>query len=221
MEEKEMEKDRSSRIIAIIALVIAVLGVSLGFATYAQNMTITQNATVKGVEGNFVVGFSTNDSDILPGSVTASGTGGATGENATLINTTVSNLNATFTNDLAEAQNVSYEFYVYNKGSLDAYLKKVTFSKQKPTCASVPDGNVARDDLVQAACENISIKITIGDHEYNATNTANPITDMELKVKKAVKVKVDLSYTNTTPVDGDFKVDFRNITLNYSSSNGN
>ena len=79
MEEKEMEKDRSSRIIAIIALVIAVLGVSLGFATYAQNMTITQNATVKGVEGNFVVGFSTNDSDILPGSVTASGTGGATG----------------------------------------------------------------------------------------------------------------------------------------------
>lgn len=216
-----MEKDRSSKIIAIIALVIAVVGVSLGFAAYSQNLTISSTANVKGDESRFNVQFSTSQTEASSGSVEAtlvpSGQVYLTASSATLTSTTINNLKATFTNGKGK-QTATYSFYVYNGGELDAYLKKVTFEKSQPTCSATAGPNQATDILVQAACKDATIKITIDGDDYFTTNDV--ISSKKLTKKTAIPVKVVLEYNDVHPVDGDFDVDFGSITLNYSSSDG-
>lgn len=218
-----MEKDRSSKIIAIIALVVAVAGVSLGFAAFSQNLVITPTANVKGDESKFNVQFSTNQNEAATGSVSAtlnpddSSIDGFTASSATLAATTVTDLKATFVNGKGK-QTATYNFFVYNGGELDAYLKKVTFSKEKPTCSATAGENQATDSLVQAACNDVTLKITVDGTEYTTTDEA--ISNKVLSSSTGKAVTVVLEYDDTNPVDGDFDVDFGSITLNYSSSNG-
>ena len=48
-----MEKSRTSKIIAVVALVVAVLGLSLGFAAFSNTLTISSSATVSPDSGDF------------------------------------------------------------------------------------------------------------------------------------------------------------------------
>lgn len=213
-----MEKDRSSKIIAIIALVVAVAGVSLGFAAFSQNLVIQPAAEVKGDSSKFDVQFSLKDSTAetgtVSGTISPEQSDFVKASEANLIATTVSNIKASFTNGKGP-QTVAYNFYVYNNGELEAFLKKVTFDKETPECTA-KEGTSA--NLVATACEDVSIKITVDDQNFEASNDA--ISGKSLSVGEGKAVKVELSYTDTHPVDGDFDVDFGNITLNYSSSDG-
>ncbi len=219
----ENQKDKSSKIIAIVALVVAVLGVSLGFAAFSQNLTIEPEASVKGDENRFNVQFSTSESEAATGAVTAkltpsdSSISGFEATSANLIATTVDNLKATFVNGKGN-QTATYSFYVYNGGELDAYLKKVTFEKPEPTCTATAGENAATDELVQAACKDVTVKITVGSEQYTATNES--ISSKMLAKSSGTPVTVVLEYKDQNAVDGDFDVDFGSITLNYSSSNG-
>ena len=57
-----MERDRSAKIIAIVALCVAVVGLSIGFAAFSNNLTIKSNATVTPNQNDFDVNFSTSNS---------------------------------------------------------------------------------------------------------------------------------------------------------------
>ncbi len=214
-----MEKDRSTKMIAIVALIVAIFGLSLGFAAFSKNLDITSAATVKGDESRFSVKFSTNEENTSSGSVTPTlnpdKTDGFTASNADLADTTVSNLKATFTNGKGE-QKATYTFYIRNDGELDAYLKKVSFAQEKPQCSTSASENKADETLVTSACEDVSVKITVDDQSYTSTN--NQITDASLPKSQNKKVTVELDYNDTHPIDGDFDVTFGSITLTYSSS---
>ena len=187
-----MEKDRSAKIIAIVALVVAVAGVSLGFAAFSQNLTINPTANVKADKSKFKVQFSTKQEAAETGDVT------------------------TFVNGKGK-QTATYSFYVYNAGELDAYLKSVTFEKEA-TCSSSAGQNQATDSLVQAACKDVSVKVTVDSEEY--TTTTSSISGETLSKSSSLPVTVVLEYSDKNAVDGDFDVDFGSITLNYSSSDG-
>ena len=95
-----MEKNRNAQVIAIIALVVRVVGLSIGFASFSS--------AIDKVEVNEIVPTAE------PTSLT---TTNATIDNS--VDPTISNLSATFTEP---GQSVVYKFYAYNAGELNANL---------------------------------------------------------------------------------------------------
>lgn len=150
-----MEKDRSSKVVAIAALIVAVVGLGIGFAAFSSTLTINSSATVNPTN-TFKVQFSKESSALTKGTVS----GVVAGEGAVAADATISDaddyliadgLAATFT---APGQTVSYTFYARNTGEYIAYLRSITFDGTK-ACAVKTEGVAAdaqaTDSLVQAA----------------------------------------------------------------------
>ena len=118
-----MEKNRNAQVIAIIVLVVGVVGLSIGFASFSSVLNIQASANVKPDSSTMNVDFSSaidkvEVNEIVP---TAEPTS-LTTTNATIDNSvdpTISNLSATFTEP---GQSVVYKFYAYNAGELNANL---------------------------------------------------------------------------------------------------
>ena len=127
-----MERQKSGRVIAIVALLFAVAGLSLGFAAFSTTLNITSSADVPIDASVWKVGFSTSATSIPSGTVNVTGTlsGGLTGDNAGSLDLTqfvisqTSGQNATL--HTTNGSKVEYDFYIVNDGKLDAYLNRVS-----------------------------------------------------------------------------------------------
>ena len=64
-----MERDRRARIIAIAALLLGVVGLSLGFAAFSNTLTIQSSAEVTVNSDVFNVDFSKQTASVVDGSV--------------------------------------------------------------------------------------------------------------------------------------------------------
>ena len=216
-----MEKDRVSRVIAIIALVVAVAGLSLGFAVFSTSLTITPTADVKPDAGTFKVVFTTQEGEAQDGTVTADKPMalGVTAEDATIAGTTITNLKAHFT---APGQSVSYSLHAYSDGAYVAYLDSITYTKSSYVCTPKSDGNPGTENQVTAACGSFTVSVTVGDSgesQVTTDKTKNAISGHSLAVKASEDVKVTITYTEGGAVaDGDFDVEFGDITLGYKST---
>ena len=223
-------KDRSSQVIAIIALVVGVVALSIGFAAFSTTLTIESAADVTMTEALDVV-FSTSGSTVSTGSVNgvASGVAGATADAATLSGTTIEGIKAHFTKP---GQIVTYTFNAYNNSPFTAYLKTITFGETTSgtvTAAKVCTPNSANDNAatqgVDAACADIQISVTVGDHTATGSETSTNIGTHALaavsEASHSETVVVTIEYLNGTghghTADGDFSVAFGDITLGYSS----
>ena len=172
-----MEKDRTVKVIAILALVVAVAGLSVGFAAFTSVLTIEPTAIVI-PEDNMHVIFSDNASGV-PSSTTIAGvpnaamTAAATAlseagvtapnlpaaANATIDNSNlkapkVTGLVVTFT---APGQSAYYDLYAVNQMSYDAFLRSITFDTSKFTCT--PDTGTDAT-TAQAVCQSIRVDAT-------------------------------------------------------------
>lgn len=211
-----MEKNRDSKIIAIIALVIAVVGLSVGFAAFSQQLTITPKADVKADNSKFKVLFSNDQSQATTGSVEGivaeEDEGKAAGGSAEITETTLTNTEAVFSK---EGQTITYKWWVRNDGELDAYLTKITFDSAKPTCVAKVPGTTS-SDLVEAACANVSAKLKVHTKEF--TETKDITEELKLEANSVAEIELILtSGTGATKVDGDYTVTFGDIKLDYSS----
>lgn len=215
-----MEKNRKIQIIAIVALVIGVVGLSIGFAAFSSVLNIQTSANVKPDSSTLNVDFSTAEdkmeiAEIIPTAtpnslVTTNGVIDNSGD------PTISKLSATFTEP---GQSVVYKFYAYNAGELNAYLKSIVFSNVigQNTTKICTAGQGTTDALVQKACDKISVKIKVGNELETTTGKAS-ITGHALSKGIGELVTVTLEYeAGADRADGDFTVAFGNITLNYSS----
>lgn len=216
-----MEKNRNAQVIAIVALVVAVLGLSVGFASFSNVLNIQASANVKPDSSTLNVDFSSSIDSVTVAEITPTATPNSiVTTNATIDNSadpTISNLSATFTEP---GQSAVYKFYAYNAGELNAYLKSIVY-------ANVAGGNATKvctakegttDALVQKACENILVKVKVGNELETATGKAS-ITGHSLAKKTGEMITVTLEYAaGAERTDGDFSVAFGNITLNYSSA---
>ena len=203
-----MKSNNGMKVLVIAALVIGVLALSLGFAAFSNTLTIKSSATVTPSSANFNVSLSRANNSVSTGSVTPTVTG-ATGSNATLTATTISNLKATFTN---VGQSVKYSFYAYNAGSFAAYLNSVAIGGK--TCTAVTG---TTQSYVDAACEGISISVKVGSDTYSSSNTS--ISSHSLAKNTAETVEVTISYASGSAVaDGDFNVTFGDTVLTYGSA---
>lgn len=216
-----MEKNRNAQVIAIVALVVAVLGLSVGFASFSNVLNIQASANVKPDSDTMNVDFSSSIDSVTVAEITPTATPNSiVTTNATIDNSadpTISNLSATFTEP---GQSVIYKFYAYNAGELNAYLKSIVYANAAGSNATkvctAKEGTT--DALVQKACENILVKVKVGNELETATGKAS-ITGHSLAKKTGEMITVTLEYAaGAERTDGDFSVAFGNITLNYSSA---
>lgn len=214
-----MEKDRSSKVIAIVALLVAVVGLSVGFAAFSSTLTISSSANVTPNSDTFKVVFSSNGTTLTTEAVNGDVTGtGASATAATInndTNPTISGLAATFTEP---GQKVVYTFYAHNSGEYDAFLKSVTYAnvtgKSESRVCTAGSGTTA--SYVASACDDISVKVNVGTTNTTAS-TAN-ITGHSLVKGAFEQVTVTIEYAaNGDRADGDFSVAFGDISLVYSS----
>ena len=172
-------KNRSSKVMAIVALIIAVIGLGMGFAAFSNVWTISSSATVTPDSSTFKVVFSSiingvDTSEIVPTKTPTT----LVASNGIIDNTstpTITNLKADFT---APGQKAVYDFYVYNAGEYTAYLNSIRFNGAKKCTA----GKDANDSLVQAACNGIKVTVNVGG--VTATDTMLGITAQHHSSKK-------------------------------------
>ena len=238
-----MEKNRSSKALLIVFLLLAVIGVSAGFAAFSNNLTISSKAKVKPNNNMYIYFASQNtkvNGKIVADPVSATPTqydivGGVEVEHTATIDNTyaseqspkITDLRADFTEP---GQQVTYSFYVYNAWEYDAYLKNITIADTKTCTAkegSLSDNAQTRaqqEERIANACQGISISVKVGNDAAVSTTTTN-INNHVLKADGASgtgfePVVVTITYADGSSIsDTDFDVVFGDITLNYSSQN--
>lgn len=223
-----MEKNRNNKIITIIALMVAVAGLTLGFAAFSRVLTISSSATVTPNDSDFKTAFSSSNTELASGDIQGVATGGATAGTAKISGTTISNLTANFS---APGQTVKYTFYENNSGNYDAYLTNATFNTvtgsnpaSNKVCTKVTTGlteaEYATESLVNAACNAISIKVDVGS-TLTLTGTTQ-VNTHTLQKGAFTPIVVTIAYdSNGARADGPFDVSFGNITMTYSSAEPN
>ena len=211
-----MEKERGARIIAIIALVVAVAGLSIGFATYTAQLKITNTSATVGAGSaeDFSIEFSTNQSTIdntidnLITNATVVGASAVKSTGASMNGTTINGLSANFTEP---GQSVTYTVYAHNTGKFLAYLRSVTIGSK--TCTAIGD---TTQSLVDDVCSSISITVKVGDEDATATSVNNYSShSLEKGDNEAIVISMTYGDTNSA-ADGDFTVDFGQIDLDYN-----
>jgi len=208
-------RNNGAKYVMVIALLVAVVALSLGFAAFTRTLTIQSSAEVSA--GDFNVCLSKSATTCTGGAVTptlspASGTPMPTGSSATIdttTKTTISGLKATFT---GVGQSVTYSMKAYNDSAFLAYLNGVTIGSK--TCTAAAGTN---QTYVNSACNGISLSVKVGSDTYNATNTS--ISNKTLAAGSAQDVVVTISYaSNAAVADGDFTVAFGDTVLLYGTA---
>jgi hypothetical protein len=219
-------KDKTSRVFAIIGLVVGVVALAVGFAAFTQNLTIKSSADVTPASSVLDIVFSTSKTAKQSGSVTATPSTGATGDAATIeaTGTVIKDLKAHFT---APGQTVTYNFNVYNASAYVAYLKSITFNNVSGGSATkvCTAKTGTTQSYVDAACNGISLTVSVGDSTpytrtlAQGTETAasgSSLRSLAATTGEAVSVTIEYA-AGSSEADGDFDVAFGDIVLGYSS----
>ena len=103
---------------------------------------------------------------------------------------------------------------------LTAYLKSIIYGNATGETATkvckAKEGTT--DELVQKACNGISLKVKVGSEAETASGLGS-ISGHSLAKTKAEAITVTLEYAaGAERADGDFTVSFGDVTLNYSSA---
>ena len=166
--------------------------------------------------------FSSSATSFKDGYVTWNFTGDAVGGNATIYNDDempiIKDLTATFT---GAGQSVSYIFYAYNAGAYDAYLTNIKFNNvdgesSSKVCTAIDSSSVT-SSLLEATCNDINVSIDVGA-TTTVMGSTNDISGHILGRGIFEEIVVTISYAdNSNLADGDFKVEFGDIGLTYST----
>lgn len=212
-----MNENKVFKVITIVALLLGVIGVTLGYAAFSSTLTITSSAEVKPDPSTFNVDFSSSSSAVQANDITPTLNTVATGfsaTDATIDNTgnpTISNLKATFTEP---GQTATYTFYAYNAGEYLAYLNSIVFQGSKACTAKTG----TTQSLVDSACNGIDLNVKVGSEAVTSTSIAS-ITGHTLAKNTAEEIIVNISYAaNSAVADGDFDVTLPSIVLTYNSA---
>lgn len=209
-----MEKKRKTKIISIIALVIAIVGMSLGFAAFSTTLDITSSANVKPNSADFSVKFSAEKDSLVVTPIAPSlNPNNLVGPRAMINNDgmpILKNINVAFKNP---GDYIEYTVYARNEGLYTAYLNNINFLGE---VACVADRDTS-SSLTAQACDAMSISVEIGGVTYNETTA---MSNHALAVNTGEEIKIRLEYAaDGAYVDGRVNVFFPDIALTYATVN--
>ncbi len=144
-----MEKNKTFKIVAIVGLVVAVIGLAIGFAAFSATLNIsTFNATAKAGESEAVFGNLVTFQDDAKCTVS---TGEGTVNAGTATGHTWSGITAT----LNPGTNISCTATIKNTSAYTAYLTKLSTNGSKITCSGSAQN-------LEAVCSAIQGSIFVG-----------------------------------------------------------
>ena len=234
-----MEKNNGSRLIAVLALGVAVAGLSLGFAAFSTSLKVDTAANVS-AGSNWNVGFSTNGTAIedvaTPGTVSANETGNPGELNVTkytIAQKTNANLSTT------AGSKVTYDLKILNKGSLPARLESVNFGSVAVTCTNgsstsglvegvagagtTSSGNTST--ISNADCAKMfRAKLKINSTTYDSTPVSIASSET-IAAGSSADVTLTVEYIGDAAakavadtLDGDIIVNIGSISVGYTST---
>lgn len=240
-----MKRERQTKWVSIIALCVAVVGLTLGFAAFSNTLTISSSATVSPNASDFKItvlglneeaGNSDLEEEILdinnyittasyPRVGTSIGSGGEKiDHNNTATPAVIDNNNLTISNI---SVNMSYvgEFGVYyfvlrNDGEYDAYFDvdsfKHLYDGVNGTCTADEGTSV---DLVNQACNAIFLRSAMISKDGEAI--IESVDKYKIEKGEYVFLTVLVEYQklyNNIFADGDFLVKFDDLKLKFSTA---
>lgn len=226
--------DKKIKILSIIALVVAITGMTLGFSAFSTTLNISSSATVTpssedfkitiyGIkDSSFYDTFSDNnyaytDSDISD-SYGVAFDSNATSTTASIdnISHTISNINASFSNE----GNIQYIFIIKNEGMYDAYLDLTNKKIDNDMAVLLNKNCIAKDgateSLVSSACDGVKAAIFFVNKE---NGTVISTTESYYKIASGDYAFVSVMMNYSGPfADGPFDVEFEDLQLKFSTT---
>ena len=238
-----MESRGNGKIIAVIALVIAVAGLSLGFAAYSTSLQISSEADVT-PNNNWNVGFSTDGTHIeevsTAGTIAGASTGSVDVTKYTINQTSGSNAVLSTT----AGSQVTYTLDILNNGSIAAYPDSLSFTSPNAlTCSNITastsrviEGNASAGTsstggntttITQEDCDAMfAVSLSVNGTEYTPANASTFASNGTLAAGSSAPVVLKIWYkggdaaaTAAAKLDGDIKVTVGTITAVYKSNN--
>lgn len=196
-------KDRGFKVIAIAALLLAVVGLTVAYASYTESLKISGTVTAKGSTESWDVHFTEPSAPVLGGIATV-------GTAPTATATVISGFNVNF---FAPGDSVEYDFDVVNGGKLDAELTAVTLGTL--TCKPGNGATKATEEEATALCNDLTFKLTYGDDTEITTGTKLTHTSGNTKsLKLVISWKADSAVT----LSGDAVISVGESTLTYTQA---
>ncbi len=194
-----MEKERGFRIIALVALIVAIVGLSFGYAAWSTTLTISGEGKVSPATWDVHFAYKSGSS------LTPTIVGNAASTGATLTATTVSGFTTTLK---APGDSVTYNWLVKNEGSLDAQLKTVTLGT---ISCSPSTGSTATQTEATSVCGELEYSLTYAD------GSAITVGDTLAKTTGSKELKMVLKWKDNSTVvpTDDIKVTVSTSTLVY------
>ena len=204
-----MENNRGTKVMALAALIVGVVGLTIGFAAFASTLTINSTATV-------------TPTDTFQGTIKMTGPEG-TGTELTCTGTvsgtaTISDdTKVTVAAELAKpGDTVTCKGKVKNDSKYTAYLTSLSADGDKTGAAE--GGSGATQNLITAALSDITMTVTIGSDTLNdGSESAVGTGSIDAGADEDITIVITYKTSSTNLVDGKFKVTFPVITATYST----
>lgn len=184
-------ENRGSKAMALAALIVGVVGLTIGFAAFSATLTINSSATVTPNETavfDDLFGFAADPTNGTVEKVYADAWSGIT------VNFDGTNQTRTVTHNIV------------NGSEYVAYGQNLPTELTIKECGKA-DGSQATDVLVEAACDEITATVT-APASVAAKTDAGDSTGLVTIVINGPR----------TAVDGDIAVEFNELALNYSTA---
>lgn len=213
-----------SKIIAVIALIVAVVALAVGFATFSATLTIDSQATVEKVDqfspnvnysSTLPKCYYTEDgtkTDIITGDIATAGysAGTATGKVWSGVSVPIT----------MSHKSVTCEAEIENTSSYVAHLKAIKTTTGL-SFGSVGSGDdAASTTAINAITANSSAVVTVGNDSATITNAAvnNTSTSGSIDATNGTQtVTLTIAYTGTVAPDGDVRITVPTISLTYKT----
>jgi len=170
-----MEKERGYKVITIVALLVAIVGLTVGFAAFTRDLNISFSESKVNVGGTLDVKYLASDdpndtnkeiTGFLAYDSSKYDSAPFTASNVMISDdySTLSGMGATFT---GKEQAVQYDVYFYNNSEYDVYLTDIIYedyigADKYKVCTALTGTD---QDLVDTACENIHIVVAIASFD--------------------------------------------------------
>lgn len=220
-----MEKQRQIKILSIVALVLAISAMTLGFAAFSTTLSISSSATVTPSSDDFKIkmyGFKSQtalssfyssyvmqDSYLSETIVLASGSTDGH-DNGRINNTThtINGLNANFTEP---GEFVYYHVIIRNEGKYDAYIN---WNNYGGTPSGYILGEGTTESLVQDAMNDIELSTYVTD--LSGVVFGSDLLPAGETIIAIFQIKYDASGARA---DGPFSVSFPDIKIDFRTNN--
>ena len=217
-----MNRNRQTKLIAIIALTIAICGTTLGFAAFSATLTISSSAEVTPNKEEFKIVTSASKTDPNVTEIVPVVKEGATATTATITNgNKISDIQVTFKKP---GQSVIYNIFSHNTGKYVVYLNSLKFlpiegEEVKKKCIAVPGTS---QELVDLACEGISIKVGLIHSRYGIDTLLEDDIILpgnhDIQIGEIVEGEIIIEYAGGSELaDGPFLIQFGDIEFNFST----